>query len=250
LTGQLSLDEAIQPTYVGGLSLLSRGTCPPNPSDLLGSAKMREILKSVRESFNFILIDSPPAVAVSDAAVLAVNCNGVLLVFDRKKTTTASARGAMGRLNFVRAPVLGVVLNRIDLRDPEYDYYRYYYGADYSSGGESEKGAGKIIEAAAHEEVAEAWLDGLGPGTVPQEFFEHMTSKLTEAAGPMAPLIIRDHIAMLGESREAFSKSRLKELVDLVGEEILNENQRSIFKQKMQEVIRALGVNPIRGEQG
>jgi polysaccharide biosynthesis transport protein len=242
LTGNLPLDEAVRPTSVSGLSLLSRGIRPPNPTDLLGSHKMSQTLSKLRESFNFILIDSPPAIAVSDAAVLSVLCDGVVLVFHGKKTTMASARQTMERLDAIRAPFLGVILNGVDLGNPEYAYYRCYYGSDYASAGAPENGDGKLAAAPAQEALADDQfrLEDLGSGTVPQDFFDEMISKLSEAAGPMAPLIIRYQIALLGESRAAFPKNRLKELFEGVGQEILNEELRAKFYRSMQGDLRAL----------
>src|SRR5262249_19403368 len=192
----------------------------------------------------FILIDSPPAIAVSDAAVLSVMCDGVLLVFHGRKTTKALARKTMERLDTIRAPFLGVILNGVDLGNPEYAYYRKYYGSDYASSvGEPENGgAGSLVAAPARAKLheAETWQKALGFGIVPQEFFDHMTANLSEAAGPMAPLIIRDHIARLGESRAAFPKNRLKELFERVSQEILDERLRNDFNRSMQGDLRGL----------
>jgi len=77
LTDGIPLEEAMQSTAVAGLSLLSRGTVPLSPADLLGSGKMEEVLAVLRERFDFVLIDSPPVIALSDAAVLSVVCDGV-----------------------------------------------------------------------------------------------------------------------------------------------------------------------------
>ena len=126
LTGQLLLEEGIQPTSISGLSLLSCGVCPPSPADLLGSNKMKEVLTSLRELYQFIVIDTPPAVALTDAAVLSVMSDGVVLVFHGKKTTTASARQLIARLETVNAPVLGVILNGVDLQNPDFAYYGHY----------------------------------------------------------------------------------------------------------------------------
>ena len=126
LTGGLSLDEGLQDTPVSGLSLLSRGVPPPNPAELLGSRKMRDVLKELRQRFEFILIDSTPVIAISDAAVLSVLTDGVLLVFDSHRTSTASAQMAVEYLDTVRARFLGVVLNAVNLNNPDYSYYRAY----------------------------------------------------------------------------------------------------------------------------
>jgi succinoglycan biosynthesis transport protein ExoP len=245
LTGNLALEEAVQATSISGLSLLSRGIRPPNPTDLLGSQKMRQMLSKLRESFNFILLDSPPAIAVSDAAILSVQCDGVFLVFHGKKTNTASARQAMERLDAVRAPFLGAILNGINPDNPEYAYYRCYYGSDYgvvSDVREPKNGVASLVAAPAKEELEDDQnrLERLGPGTVSQDFFDRMISKLSEAAGPMAPLIIRDHIARLGESKATFPKNRLKELFERVSQEILDERLRKDFYRSMQGDLRAL----------
>jgi succinoglycan biosynthesis transport protein ExoP len=126
LTGGLSLDEGIQETPVRGLSLLSPGVRPPNPSELLGSRKMKDILKDLRQRFEFILIDSPPVIAISDAAILSVITDGVLLVLDGQRTSTGSVQKAVERLDTVRARFLGVILNAVNLDDPDYAYYRTY----------------------------------------------------------------------------------------------------------------------------
>jgi hypothetical protein len=203
---------------------------------------MRQLLSKLRESFDFILIDSPPAAAVSDAAVLSVMCDGVLLVFHGRKTTKAAARQAMERLDAVRAPLLGVILNSIDLRNPEYAYYRYYYGSDYLVEGGPENGVGRLPAAAVEELLDDDQFrfENLGSGTVPEDFFDRMSSKLSEVAGPMAPLIIRDHIALLAESIAAFPKSRLEELFKRVSQEILDERLRNNFYSSMQRDLMTL----------
>jgi capsular exopolysaccharide synthesis family protein len=131
LTGHLDVKQAIQETAIKDFYLLTRGMLPPNPADLLMSQRMRDILAELRSSFDFIVMDSPPIIAVSDAAVLSVLCDGVVLVFNGQKTTTPSARRALERLDKVGARMLGVVLNGIDIRDPEYFDYRSYYPSYY-----------------------------------------------------------------------------------------------------------------------
>ena len=126
LTGRASLNEGIQQTGVSGLSFLSRGGVPPNTVELLGSAKMKELVHELRRSFQFILIDSPPVVGISDAAVLSVMSDGVLVVLNGQTTSTAAAQKAVERLDMVRARLLGVILNGVDLKDPQYSYFRSY----------------------------------------------------------------------------------------------------------------------------
>ena len=239
-TNNLPFQDAIQETSVSGLSILSRGICPLDPSDLLGSSKMREMLATLRELYNFILIDSPPAIAISDAAVLSINCDGVILVFHGQKTTAAAARRAIERLDAVRAPILGVILNGIDLRNPNYAYYRSYYGSDYGKMTDNNNGDGSSKPTMVVVAPTELRSIELGPGTVSKEFFEQMIFKLGEAVGPMASVIVIEQVASLGESLDSFPKSRLKELFEHVCEEILDGSLRQRFETAMVEELRSL----------
>lgn len=140
LSGNLSLQDGLQQTAVERLWLLSCGVTPPNPVELLGSKKMQAVLDDLRQNFDFILVDTPPAIVVSDAVVLSALCDGVLLVLRGQRTTTAAARRVMERLHAVSARILGVVLNGIDMRSPDYADYRYYYSFYYTTAGkEAEK---------------------------------------------------------------------------------------------------------------
>ena len=133
LTQQLDTRTCIQETAIKDFYVLPRGSLPPNPADLLMSKRMCDILNDLRSSFDFIVIDSPPAIAVSDSAVLSALCDGVVLVFDGQKTTSQSAKRAMEVLDKVGARSLGVILNGIDIRHhPDYVDYRAYYSS-YSS---------------------------------------------------------------------------------------------------------------------
>jgi len=127
LSERQSLDACICPTTVRRLSLLSRGDIPLNPIELLSSLQMKEDLANLRSRFDFILIDSPPALVVSDASVLATLCDGVLLVINAQKTTLPMIQLLRERMNAVSANIIGVVLNAANLRNPNYSYYRSYY---------------------------------------------------------------------------------------------------------------------------
>jgi capsular exopolysaccharide synthesis family protein len=133
LTRQIDIKTCIQETAIKDFYLLPRGALAPNPADLLMSQRMRDILNELRSSFDFIVIDSPPIIAVSDAAVLSALSDGVVLVFNGQKTTTHSAKRALDVLDNVGARPLGVILNGIDIHHhPDYVDYRSYYS--YSSG--------------------------------------------------------------------------------------------------------------------
>ena len=120
LSGLHELSEAIQPTNIKGLFLLSAGLTPPNPSELLGSKRMREILAAAGASFEHVLIDSAPVLPVSDTVVLSTLVDGVVLVA-ASQTVRQLVRDACSRLAYVGTKIIGVVLNNVDP-----DHQRYY----------------------------------------------------------------------------------------------------------------------------
>jgi capsular exopolysaccharide synthesis family protein len=133
LAGRVSLEEALQNTSIAGLTFLARGALTPNPAGLLQSHRMWELVETLRGRFEFILIDSAPAIAVSDAALLSRLSDGVLLVLRGQRTTIETARRVVERLEAVHAQILGVVLNAVDIRNPDYADYRRYYASYYTA---------------------------------------------------------------------------------------------------------------------
>ncbi|MGG4033244.1 CpsD/CapB family tyrosine-protein kinase [Paenibacillus cisolokensis] len=124
LTGQAKVADAVQNTSINGLKLLSSGSIPPNPSELLGSDKMDRLLAELRESYDIVLIDTPPVLAVSDAQVVAARCDGVLLVVNAKSVKRRYVIKAKEALEFVHARVLGVALNQVPSSEAN-PYYEY-----------------------------------------------------------------------------------------------------------------------------
>ena len=133
LNDGLNLDAVLQRTAVNGLYLVPRGPVPPDPAHLVGSDRMKEVLEGLRARFDLVLIDTPPAVAVSDALMLSVQCDGVLLVLRAQKTPVAAVQRVVERLEEVGARLLGTVLVGADMRHPDYAEYRHYYKSYYSS---------------------------------------------------------------------------------------------------------------------
>jgi capsular exopolysaccharide synthesis family protein len=113
---------ASQKTAVEGLSLVASGPLPPNPSELLGSHRFEEILAALVNEADIVLLDAPPIVAVSDAAVLASKVDGVILVVSAGKTKRDLARRAKSLLEKVNAHILGVVLNNAPVERNMYTY--------------------------------------------------------------------------------------------------------------------------------
>jgi succinoglycan biosynthesis transport protein ExoP len=128
LGGKVSLDEAIiTNTGVPGLSVLPVKSLPDNPADLLSSRQMQQVLTTLRDSFDYIVIDSPPIIPFSDARSLALQADGVILVSRYGSTTRRTITRGAEILNEMQAPLLGVVLNDMDLTSADYHYFNYGY---------------------------------------------------------------------------------------------------------------------------
>ncbi|OIJ11255.1 capsular biosynthesis protein [Anaerobacillus alkalilacustris] len=125
LTKQSSLEEAVFASDVENLHILTSGPIPPNPSELLSSKAMELLLTSAKVTYDFVLIDTPPVLAVTDAQVLANICEGVVLVVSSGKTEIEQAVKAKDLLDKSRAKTLGVVLNQKEAKQSQ---YYYYYG--------------------------------------------------------------------------------------------------------------------------
>jgi capsular exopolysaccharide synthesis family protein len=139
LVGRAQLPDVIHPTEIEHLSVVGSGPFPPNPSELLGSSPMREVLEYAQGEFDVVLIDSPPLLAVTDAAVLATMADGAILVIRVGETAKAAVRRAIAQLQTVHGRIVGAVLNDVDLRSGafsgSYGYYYYYYYGEGSRNG-------------------------------------------------------------------------------------------------------------------
>jgi capsular exopolysaccharide synthesis family protein len=132
LVGTSSLEDSIQYWAHDGLALLASGPLPPNPSELLGSAAMSNLIEELQKRFDLIIVDSPPILPVADASVLTRSTDSVLLVVGTKKVSQHSLSKAIDQLNFVDANILGVVQNRIPRRGPDANTaYIAGYGASH-----------------------------------------------------------------------------------------------------------------------
>lgn len=133
LTGNGNATELIKKTALNNLYLLSRGELSPNPAALLGSEKMRQLLESLETDFPIIILDSAPLLPVTDTVLISTKVDGVLLVAKAQEVSRYAVRLACDRLLYVKAKILGVVLNNIDIQSPEYKEYRGSYGSYYTS---------------------------------------------------------------------------------------------------------------------
>jgi capsular exopolysaccharide synthesis family protein len=120
------------------LVVIGAGRIPPNPSEVLGSLKMRELIQNLAKHA-FVIIDSPPLLPVTDAAVLATNADGAVVVVSAGKTTYEMMHKALENLEKARARALGVVLNKVPKRGAGATYYGYQYQGEYKARPASEK---------------------------------------------------------------------------------------------------------------
>jgi polysaccharide biosynthesis transport protein len=125
--GDATLNGSVQKTRIENLALVTAGDMPPNPSELLGSHKMDQILVQLKGVSDILVIDSPPIMAVTDAAILGPKVDGVLLIVEPGKTKLAAARHTVEQLQRVGSNILGVVLNNLDMGSARYGYRYYYY---------------------------------------------------------------------------------------------------------------------------
>jgi polysaccharide biosynthesis transport protein len=129
LTGSATLEDAITRSPVlPNLSVLAAGTPPPNPAELLASANMRDMLEHLRGEYDHIVVDTPPALSVTDAVVLSPRADAIVLVIRSGHTTKQALRRSRDILTQVNAKISGVLLNAVDLSSPDYHYYYEYQG--------------------------------------------------------------------------------------------------------------------------
>jgi capsular exopolysaccharide synthesis family protein len=134
---EISSELALQPTQIKGLSVLTSGDTPPNPSELLGSPTLGTLLQGFTTNYDVILIDTAPVLAVTDAAVMLPYVDSAILVVKPGTTHMAALRRVVDQFNHINGKLLGVVLNDISLRRSSYGYYYRHY--NYDNGNTSKK---------------------------------------------------------------------------------------------------------------
>lgn len=130
LAGNAELDEIIQPTMLDGLSVITSGPIPPNPSELLTSHKMAQLLDDLAQKSDLLIVDAPPVNTVTDAQLLGARVDGVILVVPQGIAIKAGVRHAKQALEMVHANILGAVMNRVTAQKSA-GYYGGYYGGSY-----------------------------------------------------------------------------------------------------------------------
>ena len=132
LAGVVGLEDCIAELPDLGISVIPAGVIPPNPSELLHSERMRDLLETLKRNYDYVLLDAPPVTVVTDAAVVGPMTDGALLVVRSKFASARTIRQAKSRLESVGVRILGGVLTRFDLKKSGwrsgYDYKNYEYG--------------------------------------------------------------------------------------------------------------------------
>ncbi|MUK02261.1 polysaccharide biosynthesis tyrosine autokinase [Vibrio cholerae] len=126
LVGRANLEDLLQPWGDDELFILTAGQIPPNPSELLGSQAMREVIARLEQKFDAVIIDAPALLPVTDAAVLAQQVGGVVLVVGSSKVKLPDLQKSLASLNMVQADLLGVVINLLPSKGPDAYAYSYY----------------------------------------------------------------------------------------------------------------------------
>jgi capsular exopolysaccharide synthesis family protein len=154
--------EAAQPTEIPNLHVMSCGPRPHNPSELLTSPQFEELLEVLREQYDFVMIDTPPVLAVTDPGIVSARVDGVIMALRIRKNGRPGTLRARKILQDLDANILGIVVNGIDHRSGAYGYYSNYrrgYGyGNYGGYGDSQEAAEKMIDKY-YEEPAEEKLE-------------------------------------------------------------------------------------------
>jgi capsular exopolysaccharide synthesis family protein len=130
MVGQAKASEVMRKSAVSGLWLLPAGRIPPNPAELLGSKRFKDFQSTLRRHFDWIVIDSPPVMAVTDPSIVAHAADGVVFVVGAEMTARHAAQSALEQLESANARIIGAILNRVDVQRNSY-YYSQYYQREY-----------------------------------------------------------------------------------------------------------------------
>lgn len=126
LSKQAQLKDVICSTNIKNLFVILPGPVPPNPTELLGNQYFSMMLKVLRDVYDYILIDSPPLGSVIDSAVIAKECDGSIFVIETNTISYRFAQEVKSQLEKANCPILGCVLNKVDIQHAQYGKYKYY----------------------------------------------------------------------------------------------------------------------------
>lgn len=133
LSGQADAKDVIAKTQTNGLFCVLAGVVPPNPAELLGNRRFEAFIEGAKKAYDYVVIDAPPIGSVIDSAIIAKNCDASVLVVAANTISYKFARGVKDQLEKSGCPILGVVLNKVNIKQNKYygRYYGKYYGSYY-----------------------------------------------------------------------------------------------------------------------
>lgn len=130
LADDLPVEQVVNEMSIQNLHILTSGPQPPNPAEIVGSARMKKFMQEVTQKYDIVLVDTPPVNFVADASIISSYTDGIILVVDAGITKREAVIVAKQQLQKVNAKILGVVLNKVKQTGSGYYYYYYYYGED------------------------------------------------------------------------------------------------------------------------
>jgi capsular exopolysaccharide synthesis family protein len=145
LTSSSTLKDVVQESGAHNLTVISCGPLPPNPAELLGTNRLKAIVRDAMAEYDVVIIDGPPVMGLADAPMVAAAVNGSLLVIEAGRTGRTQALAAARRLEMSNAHLLGVALTKFDAREASYGY-GYAYEYDYSYGHREDTGAPTVLQ--------------------------------------------------------------------------------------------------------
>ena len=128
LINKCTFNEAVK-IMSKSVHLITAGTIPPNPAEIVGSKALKDFIDKIAKDYDYVVIDTPPVLAVTDAQLLAAKCDGTVLVVRAKRTKGRFIKAAYNELGKVRANLIGSILNDSDMKQ-KYGYYKHYANKD------------------------------------------------------------------------------------------------------------------------
>lgn len=132
LSGQARKEEIVYSTNLKGVDIIFAGPYAPNPSELLEQDAFAALLHEEREKYDYVLVDTPPVISMSDASIVAKQCDGAILIIESEAVSRKVALKAKEQLEMSGCKILGAVLNKVDMKSSSY-YYKNGYGYGYGS---------------------------------------------------------------------------------------------------------------------
>ena len=137
LSGQVSKDQIVYTTNYENMDIVFAGPTAPNPAELLEQRMLISFMRELREKYAYIIVDTPPIGSVIDAAIIAKECDGAILVIESDRVPYRDAQKMQEQLKVAGCRILGAVLNKVDMKkDRYYHKYHYYYYADKQKNGQ------------------------------------------------------------------------------------------------------------------